>query len=120
MTPTKQDLQEVVLTIVFAQLMIEQIDNLSFTPFFKNKVKKIAKNLQATLEPKVNLVFNDEAGDIAEASNQLVDVSRMCWKVSVALLNVDDLHYTGFTNDFKRLLEKYHLDEKLINELFEL
>ena len=36
---SKKELQIVVLTIIFCQLVIDFIDELSYTRFFKNKVK---------------------------------------------------------------------------------
>lgn len=121
MNDEKQQRQEIVLTIVYAQLMIEQIDNLQGYPkFYRNKVKLVAKNLQKLLESKIDRLFDNEETTLAEASDQLADVSKMCWKLSVALLNVEDKHHTGFTNEFRDLLLKYYVSEELVNELFEI
>lgn len=117
--PDERTLQQIVLTICYAQLIIEHIDNLqAYTPFFRNKIKMVAKNLQKLLEQKIDRLVKDK--EDAPAADQLVNVSDMCNKMLLCLLNVDDKHYVGFTNDFKRMLEKYHLDKDLIKEVFEL
>ncbi len=114
---SKKELQIVVLTIIFCQLVIDFIDELSYTRFFKNKVKMVAKNLQRLLEPKVDAIFTDKTS--ADAANQLIDISRMVYKIAITLLNVDEIHYIEFTNQYKMMLQRFYVPNEIIEEVFE-
>lgn len=113
---TKTELQITVLTIVFIQILIESIDNLSFTLFFRHKVKKVANQLQEMLIDKIdNKLFAKDDG--SEASQQLIDTSRMLFRHSLILLKVPDKAHVEFDNQFKLFVNKFHVSEQDIEEL---
>jgi len=109
--------QTVVITLVYAQLIIEQIDNLEmYTPFYRNKVKSLCKNLVHTLEPKIDRLI--DGASAKEVSNQIIDISSMLMKHSLILFNIPEEIHEVFYKDFERIVRKHLKDKSTLKTLF--
>lgn len=108
--------QKIVLLLANMHLCLQLMDDLKETRLYSQKVKNLMNTLEQNLETRVDKFFLENAD---EAVFQLEDVALMCKKMLVAMLNIDKVHHTSFTNTFKTQLQRHHLPEALINQVFE-
>ena len=119
-----KDSQVIIMCICNMYLTVWLMEELQGAWIYSQQVKNTANKLLKLMEKRINTFFDYNLGVDTKTNDnaiiQLEDVTDMIKKIYLCCINLEEKHVVGFQNEFKMLLLKYHLYEKLVDEIFEL